>query len=366
MAATYELWLTTGAGMRIVSLDDALWFNATRVVNDVGRFQVGLPGSFDTALIKPDRMVQIWRAPEGGRLSLWRPFFIRKWRYEGSGGVVIGGPDVNDLLRRRIVAAYSGSSQASKVGYADDMMKGMVSEAVADGVAPTPDAGTRVWDNFSVQADLGLGPTLTMSFAWRRLDRRLPKISRAARKAGTEVFFDIVASDVSGGSISLEFRTYTGQPGRDRTGLGMVFDQERGNLEDPFLVYDYTEEINYVYAGGQGQQSEREVQQVYDEARYNVSAWGRCEGFAEARSQGAANGVREMGRAMLEGYRPRRRFGGWPVDTAGTRFGKDWDHGDKIRARYRGEEFDAIVRVTSVGVDEGGKETTPARMEYEE
>jgi len=53
------------------------------------------------------------------------------------------------------------------------------------------------------------------------------------------------------------------------------------------------------------------------------------------------------------------------LDTRGTRFGRDWDFGYKVRAKYRGQEFDAIVRAVTISVDENSKEDIQARLEYE-
>jgi len=234
-ASAYELWLTSDTGLRLQLLDGVAWWAATRQVNAIGNFTMGLPSSFDTRLIEADRMVQVWRASQGGQLGLWRVYLVRWWRWEMQDSdeiFTIGGPDCNDLLRRRIVAAYSASSQAHKTDYADDMMKEVVSEALSDSAEPTPDAGTRVWGDLSVQADLGDGPTLTKSFAWRSLllpsgGGVLTSIAQAAREAGCEVFFDVVPDIVSSTSITFEFRTCTGQPGCDVVDLGVLFDQER-------------------------------------------------------------------------------------------------------------------------------------------
>lgn len=380
MPGTYEFWLTDDFGKRLSDrrgrtlLDNIEFVSATREANAIAYFSMGLPPTFDTSLVKPDRMVQVWRAPEGGRLALWRVYFIRKWKWStkdsGEEIFTIGGPDTNDLLRRRIVAAYTGSAQADKTDFADDMMKEVVTESLADGVAPVPAAGTRVWNDLSVQADLSNGPTITRAFAFKKLlypsgAGALPIIAQAAREAGTEIFFDVVPATVSGTSITFEFRTYTGQPGQDVTGLGVLFDQQKGNLSKPFLEFDYTEEENYIYAGGQDTEAAREVQQVSDATRYDASQWNRCEGFADARDQDAANGVREAGRSALEQGRPRRKFGAVPLDTRGTRFGRDWDFGYKVRTRYRVEEFDSIIRTVTLSL-KNGKETIPARLEYEE
>jgi hypothetical protein len=372
---TYEIYLTTDTGLRIALLDNILGLTAARAACAIAPFRLDLPPSFDTSLIVPDRQVQVWRAPEGGRLSLWRSYFVRKWRYETRGSdqsLTISGPDVNDLLRRRIVAFYAASAEASKTDYADDMMKDIVRESITDS-NPGTTAGDRTdWSSyFTIAGDLSHGPTLTKAFAWETLLTSngggvLSAIAKAAKEAGTEVFFDIVPNIVSSTRITFQFRTYTGQPGADRTGLGAVFDQARGNLEDPFLEYDYTEEITYVYAGGQGEDADRNIQQVSDATRFNASAWNRCEAFADARMQATNNGVREAGRALLQEGRPRRRFGGTPVNTAGFRFGRDWDFGDKVRARYRSVEFDAIVRAVTISLDGDGREKIQARLDYED
>ncbi|NIQ88766.1 MAG: hypothetical protein GWN93_06655 [Deltaproteobacteria bacterium] len=372
MAATYEIWLTDDKGVRITSIANVKWFSATRYISNIARCTLSMPPAFDTSLLVPDRMIQFWRNPTGARGGLWQVYFIRGWRQETLGAqerIIITGVDANDILRRRIVAAFAGSEEAGKTDYADDMMKEVVTEAFADGVEPTPSAGTRVLANLSVQADLSNGPTLSKSFNWGRLllsssGGALADIAKASREAGTEVFFDTVVSDVSSSSIDFEFRTYTGQPGQDVSDR-VVFDQRRGNLQNPFLDEDWSDEVNYVYAGGAGKGAARNVQQAYDASRYNVSQWNRCEAFADARDQTNDNSVREKARSLLEQGRPRRRFGGIPVDTRGTRFGIDWKFGDKVKARYKNEEFTMIIRLVTISVDDRGRETISARLDWE-
>lgn len=369
--ASYEIWLTTDEGVRIAQLTTNTSFVASRVVNGVGWFSLKMPLSFDINQIRPDRMVQVWRQPTGGASSLWRPYFLRKWIFsteESREVVTLEGPDINDLLRRRIVAAYSGSAQATKTDFADDMMKEVVAQSIADGVAPIPTAGTRVWSNLSIQADASVGPTITKSFPFDKLltgsgNGVLAVLAQAAREAGTEVFFDVVPDVVTGSSITFQFQTTINQPGQDVTDR-VVFDQQRGNMRNPVLEYDYSEEENYIYAAGQGEGSARDVQQVYDTTRYNASIWNRCEGFADARNQTASDGVREAGRATLEEGRPRINFSATPVDTAGTRFGIDWDFGYKVRARYKNVELDTIIRAVTLSVDGNGRETIQAMLEF--
>jgi hypothetical protein len=367
MAGQYELWLTDDYGKRIQSLDYSLGFTATRVDGAIDTLNLSLPSTFDTRLLRPDFGLQVWRAPPTGRLNLFQHYLIRKWRLETHGAaerLLIWGRGPKDLLRRRIIAYYAGEAESDKTALeADDMMKEIVSEMIADGAAPAPTAGTRVWSDLSVQADVTAGPQLTKAFAWQNVLRLIQSLQKASREAGTEVFFDIVPHNITSSSINFQFRTYTGQPGADRTDI--VFAQGFGNLKNPYLEFDYSEEENYIYSGGQGQGNARDVQQVYDADRYNASQWNRCEGFAVATQQDAANGVREVGRARLEAGRPRLRFGADAIDTAGTRFARDWNFGDRVTARYRDYEFQAIARAVTLSMAEG-RETIAARLEYEE
>jgi hypothetical protein len=371
MSGTYELWLTSDTGLRLAQLDIALGLTASRADDKIAWFSLNVPNSFNINLIKPDNMLQVWRAPLGGRLGLWQTYFLRKWTFANSNGkesILLEGPDVKDLLRRRIVAAYSGSAQATKTDFADDMMKEVVTQSIADGVAPVPTAGTRVWSNLSIAADVGLGPTITKSFPFDQVltasgQGVLSVLQKAAREAGTEVWFDIVPNVVSSNSISFMFQTYINQPGQDVSDR-VVFDILQGNLKNPQLVYDYSEEQNYIYAAGQGEGASRNIQQVYDSARYDQSIWGRIEGFADARNQTSNNGIREAGRAALEEGRPKINFTCELIDTEGTRFGRDWDYGYKVKTKYKNVEFSSIARAVTISIDAKG-ERISAKAEYE-
>ncbi len=372
MSGFYELWLTNDSGLRLAQLDTALGLTASRADDKVAWFSLNVPSSFDINLIKPDNMFQVWRAPLGGRLGLWQVYFLRKWTFSTQGSketIVLEGPDVKDLLRRRIVAAYAASAQARKTAMAaDDMMKEVVTESLADGVDPVPSAGTRVWANLSVGADVSLGPSITKSFPFDYLltpsgNGVLTVLAKAAREAGTEVWYDIVPNVVSSNSITFKFITYINQPGQDVSDR-VVFSQDRGNLQEPSLTYDYSEEENYIYAAGQGEETSRNVQQVYDTTRYGASIWNRCEGFADARNQNSDNGVREAGRSQLEEGRPKISFTANLIDTEGTRFGRDWDYGYKVKTKYKNIEFSSIIRAVTISVDSKGEKIS-ARAEYE-
>lgn len=373
MAGTWEFYLTNDDGVRVAPPLQILSAEMTIADGKIGSATISLPQTFNTDLIKPDYMIQPWRKPDGGTRSLLRAFFIRKWRFSTRGSeetILVTCRDQNVLLPRRIVAAYARSNAATKTAdFADDMMKEFVTQQFADGVAPAVDEGTRVLSDFSVQADASAGPLISISGPWKKLLTKsgggvLGAIKKSSRAKGTEVFFDVAVSNVTSSTIAFQFQTKTGQPGQDMSDR-VVFAQENGNLKNPFLEFDYTNEINYVYGLGPGQQSNRNVQQAADATLYNASKWGRIEGTAEARGQDDDDdAVLAVAQSGLEQSRPIRRFGGVPVDTGKARFGVDWNFGDRIKAKYRGQEFTMIVRAVSITL-EGERETIQTRLDFE-
>ena len=372
MAGSYEFWLTDDKGMRLADsqgrtlLDKILTGRFQRIANGEGRFSARFPVSFDTTLLKPDRMLQVWRQPERGSLGLWRVYFIRRWEFSRLGSellISMAGADANSLLSRRIVANYAQTIESEKRDTADDMMKEIVDEQmVTDASNPAPSYGTRAVPSFTVEASVGQGPTLSKGFAWWKVARVIGDLQRASWGAGTEVFWDVIESDISSSSIAFQFRTKTGQPGADRTGSA-VFDEARGNLEAATLVYDYTEEENYIYGLGQGEDEFRYVAQAYDATRINLSQYGRIEGIAPPSQAASPEDVDAAANARLMERRPVRTLTAQAMDTDGSTFGRDWNWGDRVTARFLGQEFEAIIRQVEISLSGNGRETIDAPIE---
>lgn len=369
--ANHEIWLTTATGTRIMPLMNNLGGYFCRVANHRAPFMLRLPGSFRwKTLLADGRMIQFWRQPQGRAMSLWRSYFAGAWEpaTDAAGDTVIAvyGYDPNTLLRRRVVASHVKETESlATAEEADDLMKRIVSDSMLNTITPTPDAGTRAWSLLSVQGNLTAGPQLTRAFAWDCVDEELAEIAQAAKTAGTEVFFDIVESNITSTSIAFEFRTKTGQPGQDLTSR-VVFSEENKSLVTPRLLIDYRGGINYVYSVGQGEGPGTPVIQVEDAALWGASIWSRREGYAYGGGEDADNGVREVGRAALAEGRPDRTFSASTQDVDGTRFGRDWNWGDKVRAKAFGFEFDCIVRKATIYIDQDGNERIDARLAYED
>jgi hypothetical protein len=373
--AEYEAWLTDGRGVRILGRDGQpplgrnLDFVASRTVNRIGHFAMKLPGDIPRNYVRDDNMVQLWRRHEGGSLRLWRIYFIRKrhtYFEEGTEFLEISGPDSNDILRRRVVAARPGTSVSEKVDTIDDMMKEIVLEAFSDGVNPSPAYGTRTNSRVSIAPPAGAGPMTQHQFPWEKLldasgGGVLPKLADAASAAGVPVFFDMHPVTVTNRYVAFRFVTQVYQPGRDISNR-ITFSLALENMANPELVEDAREEENYIYATGQGEGVDQYVEQVYAQNRAGAGVWGRCEGVASDSGQDDDQ-VAVTGQAALAAGRPKLTFYADPLSVEGTVFGKDWNFGDRVRAVYH-RSFMATIMSVTVSV-KNGEETVDARLEGE-
>ena len=138
--------------------------------------------------------------------------------------IVISGPDFNDLLRRRIVAYKTGTSQAKKSDNADDMMKEYVYENLGAGAALARRLNAGL--GFEIAADEGAGPALEYSATFGNLFEVLKEISDRSAELGTRVYFSVVPV-VRGASIIPRFETRVSQWGRDLSAALRVGEGDR-------------------------------------------------------------------------------------------------------------------------------------------
>ncbi len=368
---TYEVWLCDQYGRRLTILDNLIDFEIVKVVNSVSYCSVTLPGNFHETyqtLIGVDYMVEFWRSPAQGAMTLESVFFVREIVYEedvkGNDIIILSGPDGNDLLDRRIVAYSAGSSQADKTDNADDMMKEIVTENLGSSATDSDRDLTDL--NFTVAGDVSDGPSITKGFAWRNVLKTLTEIVYTSAENGTDLYFDVVPVVISSSEIGFDFRTYTNQPGQDRTydtNNPVVFSKEWGNLANPVLYYDYTNEANYVYGGGQGEGADRTISEQSDTTRIGASVWNRRERFADARNEATANGVANKAEEVLNESKPFKRFTGTLLDTPQARYGVDWFFGDKVEVSYRGIQFQGIAKALRMKLDKQGNEILTVKVE---
>lgn len=343
----WQIDVVSSQGATLETLDTCGGFSLVRTLNAVGSFT--LRHGLDRSLLVPDHRFLFKRDK-----SLELVGFLRRWRLDGT-GMTLSGPDQNVLLKRRLVAYYAGTTQAQKSAAADDLIKEIIAENLGASATDTDRDLTAA--GLTVQGDLSQGPTVDKSFAYANVLRIFQEAADVARSNDSEIYFAVVPTS----DTDFQFRTWTGQWGRDRRET-LTLSEEMGNLTDVVVEEDYSSEVNFVYAGGQGEESARVVVEVWDPARL-AYPWGRCEAFADARQATTTGEVEDVGRAALLEGRPRLKFAATLLDCAGARYGVDWNFGERVRASAYDQEFDCLVRTVKIDVDAKGNETITARLE---
>lgn len=367
LSAHYEIWIDDPEGTRIALCDQFEKLDYTRVVNGIGTCVLTVGQEFDHTLFRVDGIIEVWRQPPGGVLSLENSFFIRliERGMDTNDRIYtkVTAYDANDLLRRRIIAYYSGTAHTDKgPTEADDLMKEFVNENLGN-MATDSNRDIETNLNFSIQADLTAGPNVSKAAAWRNLFDICSDIALATLALDNPIFFDIVAVTPN----SFEFRTFTDQRGQDRSwpdGTNpVILSAEFGNLRTPKVVRDYRDEVNFVYSGGQGQGAERAVVQWQDLERVGSSIWNRREAFQDARNCATTACLDTKAQDRLDDGRPVRTFTGEIINSPGTLYGLHWGFGDRLSAVFEGQWFEVYVNVVKVTKSGSGAENIQARLE---
>jgi hypothetical protein len=362
----YQIFIGTPEGVRLQKINNWIdYLSYSKVVNGAGYFSLGINSNFDTAQIKKDRFISIWRRPVGGAQYLDFRGPLLGWEYkdnpDGSYEDSIFGGGLNHLLQRRIIAYAAGTAQAGMTDQADDMMKAIVKDNLGSDATTARQLSATY---FSIQADTSLGTSITMGFAWKKLIDVLRDISNKARTDADDQYFEIQPT----GDTAFEFRTFSGQIGADRrtsvTGQPIIFGDTFGNLSQPSYRVDYTDEANFIYAGGTQTGSARIIEDAEDATRSGLSIIARSETFVDARNGGNTSAaVQAEADAGLIEHRPKVKFSARLVSTPRAVYGRDWNYGDRVTVTYRGQQIDCMIRAVTVGVKQDGDENIDASIE---
>ena len=374
--AEWEIWLDDPQGNRIKVLDYVIDFTVSKVTNQSSPCVLTLSKSADFKTLRWDSVIEFWRTPNGGSKKLFNIYFLRyKGVFDDRNGretLVLKGYDPLYLIGSpsgygRIVAYDADNAKTKMTDQADDMLKAIVTDNL--GADNTDSDRNLTSDGLTVEGDLADGVSMTRAFAWQEMMPLFQDIAEDCRQQGTNLYFEFLPSFGSDGLLDLKFITRTDQPRQDRTWdskTPVYFGKLWGNLSDAYYYEDRIDEVNTVYAGGRGLGAARDVQEIEDTERSQVSIWNRREGFAYATDQAATAGVTSRGKAYLEEHRPVKRFGGRLLDAGEFRYGIDWNWGDKVTCEYHGMQFDAIVKAVTIHVNENGQEEMDCTVEVEE
>lgn len=335
--------------------------NYVKTVNTIGALELIMPkGDFEFDDFSIDMTLEVYKQYQGDmRLQNDTSYFLLDWEIMNDGGqdlVRLMAKDAMFLLDTRIVDYYSGSSEAQKSDYADDMMKEIVDENMGSS-APSD----RQFPNFSIDGDVSASEEIDMAFAWRRVYSVCRDICGMAKDLGTDTFFDIERSSPG----NYVFRTYTDYRGVDHTASSGDFrpvGKDFGNLSNVRLSEYHSNERNSIVVGGQGTQTERNKSSY---SPIDAGYYRTIEMFQDARNETDSDRLSDYARQAYNRYKFTRTISGELVETPGMRYGIDFGFGDALTVEAFGYYADCIIQAVAVQVDQNKTEKIGIRLEGE-
>ncbi len=372
--ATCEIEIYRSDGRRLMILDRAESFLATRVISGVGEFIVSLPSDFPDYLMLPELNFWFWRKSKPGARKILMFSGVSK-------SFEIGAPPNAKKVMSGV--SFDWLFQSRALTFAQPGSYTMVGEAQATQLYEN--AGDRLLRTLDYPVNYPVGypyepPFLGMarrSISYLPVSLYSPYRSAAPSESalawfvalrdeletnGYSTFFEIIQTEPH----SLEFRAYYKQPGRNLT-IGnpgaLVLDSEIGNFADGNYLEDYRTEANYLFAHQTGSDSITPVilnDSPYKEDRYASAPMAYTEAFVEQSLNSSLSG---QAKTILFSRRGLRKLSGKIVNSAGCDYGLHWEFGDRINVEHVGRLFEAIIKAVTFGIDAQGNEILEAAVE---
>jgi hypothetical protein len=358
------LYLRSVTGDLLTVLSDGNFVSLSYGLKEIepGVLEFTLPGDFDMTLLAIDNQVEIYREIANGSLQLEgdTAWFIRKVKplttQDGLAIIQVTAFSALEIMQRRIVAYFSGTSYTDKEKIPwDDMLREIVDENYGPGASYGGDPARNLEPWLVVEPDYSWGVSYTRSMPWRNILNVLQDIVADVRGTGIYCSFDVIRI----GPGRFEYRVFLGARGADHSSTSstpVIVSEDRKNLLQPALDFDWSSEFNFAYGTGQGQGDQRIIKTAADTTRINISPFNRREFNRDARQAEIADSVQAEANSALEEGRPKRTFTGLISQTEGCLYGVHWKWGDIVTAEYKGISIDCHVDAVTVMVDASGTE----------
>ena len=367
MATTYGIVLKSRDGLTAYHLAGYSQMKWGRGLNSVGALELNIPADLFPFDIKDaiDTRIEIWRKVEGDSsfyLDGNTCYFIRAVEesitQEGANNLIIRGADAMSLLGRRIIAYETGSDEATKWDCSDDIMKELVSENLGTDAA-NPDRDLSAY--LEIAGNTSQGPVIYKTCAWENLFKTLQDIANAsyqeALSSGEQFLFFDVEYDPSA-TKPFRFCTYIDQIGTDRTSdsaYPLTLQAPSANIPSAKKIYDYSGEINVVYALGQGYEDAIETTTATASDRINLSPFNRREVSVKIQDTEDIEELQTEADDVLQKNRPKIYLDADLLDSKEYVFGRDFYYGDRIMVNARGTVFETHLMSYSVELGGGGQ-----------
>lgn len=366
LASQYLVRLYNTSGILVAVFDNWISLNVEKRLNTFHTHQFSIDGlDSRVSLFEKDSFVEVLRRVQGLGLNWYQEYIgfhrtpQRQITSNGRRIFTSYGRGLQDLLQRRDIAHYAGSTGAAKSGAAETVVKDYVDENAGPSATAPPRFFSGVTTGLTIEADAALGATWTGSRPSNKLSEVVKEIAE---------FAGLVIDVVSTGPATFEFRvkepddrTNTGldpTTGRNSSGnVPVTFAPELANMTSPSFTVSATEEITAAIVLGQGQEADRAVRQRTSSA-LSDSPWNRVEDTRDARQESTNAGLDALGDEVLEEGQERENFDFTVLQTISCAYGLHYFLSDLINARFEEIERQKQITEVRITVAEGKEQIT--------
>lgn len=323
--------------------------NYTKKINDFHTFTLTLNSNDpNVAFFKLDALIEVYRRIGTGAWTLDATFVHRTRQFKvtekGTKLFISYARGLNDFLRRRSILYSVNTAFTLKSGPADSVMKEFVDENLGPGatndVRRSASSYVATMPGLRVLNTPGVAPEWSGARGWQNLLEVLKDISEPS-----SVQFEIVRIGNQG--LNFQFSTYYPLRGQDLSNE-IMFDPELGNMKNVDFTVSRTEEATVIAVLGPGEEANRSVLMRVSEARGD-SPFNIIEATYDARSQPSVDALTSSGDKQLQTLAAKPSFTFEVLQTDSRAYGRDYNVGDRVRARL--DTIQAILTIVSATVN---------------
>jgi hypothetical protein len=361
---TYTALLETAYGVPLGRFDRVYSIQAARAFNTVGSTTLLVPDTYGPELWHRDLRVKLYRSINNGPRYLLgnTVWFMRSFKWlHNQKKWQISGKDALSILERSLVAYTSDTLYADKTidngnsDTSDNLMKAFLRENIGSLAQNTArDLSAYV----TIEDDLSYAAVTEKTAAGRDLFSVLNELVNDALANGVKLVFDLVPN--SDGTF--RFRVFKNYLGVSRPNV--IFSPAFRNITDVEINYEYANEVTVARVGGEGQDADRLITEVKDDARIVQSPFGRIEKFVDDKDIDSVTVLQADGNAYLAKYTPRITLDGKLIDTPQLVFGRDYFYGDSVTSAVDNLNFPCVFDTFNLTF-ENGVETLDLKLHGE-
>lgn len=356
--ASYTIVYRDSTGSILATINDFFSLEYARRENEFGFLYLDLPPIYPKGFFIIDGRIEVYRTNDVGTTKLdmdavWYILLVRtKTEETGKKFIHIVAHDGISLLDRRIIP-YSNvetETKTNKAVAADNFIKQIIYENFSAGAT---DVERNLGEYLKIDnyATTSICPVVTMKkFGNRKVLPLIQDVANQSIKGGVYLAFDLVYEN----EIAVRFKTYTEARGVNRgstSGSPYILSLEAGNINYASLTYDYSESINFIYAGD----IDGILATGSDPDTLKISPYARREDFINVDKNDDTTWQPEVNQRLSE-TKPRISINTHIQKNYNSLYGVHFGFGDIVVAVYEGVPIDVHLDAVSVRVDQSQKD----------